>query len=206
MVKKRQTAAEYVAELEKDPEFVRRRQEREARTQQYLDEMHRAEISLIDALAEAGIRVTSVWDLVNTRAQYPDALPILFDHLQRPYPDSVRSGIARALAVPEAKRWWRPLLELFRSNEETKVNGFKTALACALIGAVDEDVLGDVIELVQDPTHGEHRVVLLSALSRSSSIEARGALERAAKDPQLAKEARIQLRCLARRKRKGFLA
>jgi HEAT repeat protein len=202
-MKKRQTAAEYGAELERDPEFVRRRQEQEARTQQYLDEMHRAEIPLINALAEAGIRLTSVWDLVNTGAQYPDALPILFDHLQRPYPDSVRSGIARALAVPEAKRWWKPLLELFRANHEAKVNGFKTALACALVGAVDEDVLGDVIELVQDPTHGEHRVMLLSALSRSASTEAREALEGAAEDPQLMKEAKVQLRYLARRKRKG---
>jgi hypothetical protein len=132
MVKKRQTAAEYGAELARNPEFMRRRQEQEARTQQCLDQMHRAEIPLIDALAEAGVRVTSVWDLVNTGAQYPDALPILFDHLHRPYPDSVRTGIARALAVPEARKWWKPVLELFRANHETKVNRLKTAKACTL--------------------------------------------------------------------------
>lgn len=144
--------------------------------------------------------VRTVWDLVNTSARYPNALPILFNHLQRPYPDSVLTGIARALAVPEARRWWNDLLELFRTSQEQKVNGVKTALAVALAAAADDDVVGEVIRLVEDPSHGEHRIMLLNVLARSSRQEARSALEKAAHDPQLEKEARVQLRLLARRK------
>ena len=201
MVKKRQTAAEHGAELEKDPEFVRRRQAQETRTEQYLNEMYQTEIPLIDALREAGVRVKTVWDLANTRAQYPDALPILFQHLRQPYPDSVLTGIASALAVPESKKWWKPLLELFQANQEEKVNGVKTALAAALAAAADDDVVGDVINLVEDPRHGQHRVILLSVLARSGRPEASDALARAAEDPQLVKEAKVQLRRRARRKR-----
>jgi len=205
MANKRQTAAEYGAELEKDPEFVRRRQEQEARTQQYLNEMYRAEVPLVEALREAGVRVKTVWDLANTRAQYPDALPILFEHLQRPYPDSVLTGIASALAVSESKKWWKPLLDLFQANREEKVNGVKTALAAVLAAAADDDVVGDVIKLVEDPRHGQHRIILLRALARSARPDAREMLERAAEDPQLGKEAKVLLRGLARRKRKRFL-
>ena len=200
MVKKGRRADEFLSQREKDPEYLRRRQEQEARTQQYLNEMYQAEIPLIDALREAGVRVKTVWDLANTRAQYPDALPILFQHLQRPYPDSVLTGIASALAVPESKKWWKPLLELFQANQEEKVNGVKTALAAALAAAADDDVVGDVIRLVEDSRHGQHRVILLSVLGRSARPEASEALARAAEDPQLVKEARLQLRRLARRR------
>jgi len=200
-VKKGQTSAEFLAELEKDPDWVRRRQEREANTQRYLDEMYRAEIPLVAALRAAGVAVKTVWDLVNTGAQYPHALPVLFEHLQRPYPDSVLSGIARALAVPESKMWWNELRETFEARQDERVNGVKTALAAALMAAADNDVVGDVIKLVEDPRHGEHRVLLLTALARSSRPEARAALERAVEDPQLVKEAKIQLRKLARRKK-----
>jgi len=135
------------------------------------------------------------------QAQYPDALPILFQHLQRPYPDSVLTGIASALAVPESKRWWKPLLELFQANQEEKVNGVKTALASALAAAADDDVVGDVIRLVEDPRHGQHRVILLRVLAMSARQEASEALARTAEDPQLVKEAKVLLRRLARRKR-----
>jgi hypothetical protein len=143
---------------------------------------------------------------VNTNAKYPDALPVLFDHLQRPYPDSVKIAIARALAVSDSKKWWSALIEQFCQRNEDKVNDLKTALATVLSAAADDDLVEDVIRLVGDSSHGEHRVMLLNVLARSARPEAREALERAAKDPQLTKEAKIQLRFLARRKRKGILS
>ena len=205
MVKKRKTAAEHGAELEADPAFVRRQREQEDRVRQHLEEMYRAEAPVVEALSEAGVRVKTVWDLVNTRAQYPNALPILWQHLQEPYPDIVLRGIAGALAVPEAIQWWDSVVELFQARQGERVNGVKTALAAVLSAAADDHHVGDVIRLVDDPSHGEHRLVLLNVLARSARPEAQAALERAAQDPQLMKEAKIQLRFLARRKRKGIL-
>lgn len=199
MVKKRKTAAERLAELENDPEYVRQRDEWDAKVESQLDEMRRAEKPLVDALRSAGISVHSVWDLANTRAQYPDALPILFEHLQRPYPDLVLRGIAWALAVPASKKWWKALLQMFQANPETTINGVKTALAGMLAAAADDDVMGDVIALVLDPKHGEHRIMLLQTLRDSARPEAHAALQGATGDPELAKEAKIQLRELSRR-------
>jgi len=199
----RRKADEFLASLEADSEYVRRRDAQQRRIGRYMQELHQAEGPLVKDLCAAGVRVESVWDLVNTRAQYPAALPILFEHLQQPYPPSVRAGIARALAVPQAKQWWRTFVDLFRSEDSGPLNDVKTALAVALSVAADDKVIGDVIDLIADSRHGEHRIMLLDALARSARREAREALEKATQDPQLAKEARIQLRLLARRKRRA---
>jgi hypothetical protein len=188
----RRKAGDFLAALEADLEYVRRRDEEQRRIDRYMQELHEAEAPVVTDLYAAGVRVESVWDLVNTRAQYPAALPILFEHLQRSYPPAVKAGIARALAVPEAKQWWRTFVDLFRSEDSRPRNDVKTALGVALSETADVDVVDDVIDLVGDSSHGEHRIVLLNVLARSSRTEAREALERAAKDPQLIKEARIQ--------------
>jgi hydrogenase maturation factor len=54
---------------------------------------------LIAELGEAGVNVRIVWDLVNTAENYANVIPVLLKHLQMPYSDRTREGIARALAV-----------------------------------------------------------------------------------------------------------
>lgn len=97
------TAEEVMAEREKDPEWVAMRDahaaEMQVKEERYLTE----ETPLREALHKLGYPVKWVWDFVNTAQSYPDALPVLIDHLRRPYSDDVREGIARALAVREAR-------------------------------------------------------------------------------------------------------
>lgn len=97
------TAAEIMAEREADPEWVARRDAREAE-QQAKEERSIAEQALLLAdLRKVGRHVRWIWDLVNTTESYPEAVPVLIDHLRRPYRDGIREGIARALAVREAR-------------------------------------------------------------------------------------------------------
>ena len=42
-----------------------------------------AEAPLVDELRVAGFQVETAWDLVNTSDPYPDALPILLEHVPR---------------------------------------------------------------------------------------------------------------------------
>jgi hypothetical protein len=94
--RKGKTAAELMAELKADPEFVARQREQEQTRLRKEAEFQKAEAPLVNALKEVGVSVESVWDLVNTAAPYPKAVPSLLEHLQRPYPERVREGIARA--------------------------------------------------------------------------------------------------------------
>ncbi len=198
------TAAEHVAELNADPEFLKRRRAEDERLAAMRHELQLAERPVVQALNDAGLGwVRSVWDLVNTAEPYPRVLDILVEHLQRDYPPRVLEGIGRALAVPESRRFWSTLLRLFRSHPDGAVpNGVKWSIGCALSASVTEDVIDDVVALIGEPRHGENRIVFLKVLMESPSLKAQAAFEQAGRDSQLMKEARFLKRLRDRRVRK----
>lgn len=86
------------------PEWVAEQEAREremrAKEKHYLEE----EAPLREELHRLGYPVKWVWDFVNAKQNYYlDAIPTLIDHLQRPYSDEIREGIARSLAMREAR-------------------------------------------------------------------------------------------------------
>jgi HEAT repeat protein len=192
MSKGSKTAAELMAELEADREYVADRRQRDAELERNKAQWRQAELPLIEALRAAGFQIDSAWDLVNTSTPYPTALPILLEHLQRPYPGRVREGIARALAVRDARFAWPTLARLYR--EEPTDGEARDGLAVALSAASDGDVIDELIALAGNEAHGESRILLLRALKRSGAPQARAALEQFSRDPVLGQEARALLR------------
>lgn len=196
--KKPVSAADLVSKLNADPAFVAERQREEAERQGRATEWRLAEAPLVAELRTAGFGVDSVWDLVNTSVSYPAAIPILVNHLQHPYPARVREGIARALAVPEARLAWDVLTRLYR---EEVIKDAKDGLAVAIAGAADDSVIEEVIDLVRDVRHGASRTLLLGALERSVTPKIRTALLELEADPEIGEEVQIILRRLGRRRR-----
>jgi HEAT repeat protein len=191
--RKATTAKELLAELEADPGWVAARNEEERKRQERSAEWRRAEEPLVRDLYSTGYRVESAWDLVNTATPYPEALPILLEHLKRPYPDRVREGIARALAVRgDAKFAWSTLVDLYRA--EPAGTDTKDGLAVALAAVADREVLDELIALAEDRKNGESRILLLRGLTRSRRDEARAAVERLQDDPEVGPEARQRVR------------
>jgi hypothetical protein len=143
-------------------------------------------------LKEVGLEVRSVWDLVNTSAPYPEAIPILLKHLTRGYSDKIREGIARALAVPDAIYAWSLLVEEYRSTpagvEDGIELGAKDGLAVALSAVATDKVIEQLAALAKDVSNGDSRLLLLSALRKSKTDVAIKALEELANDPALEKE------------------
>lgn len=82
--RKPMTAADYLAEQEADPEYVARRQAQQERVRQQEAEFKAAEAPLVDELRTAGVEVSWSWDLVNRATPYPEAVPTLLRHLERP--------------------------------------------------------------------------------------------------------------------------
>jgi hypothetical protein len=200
MSKKWMTLAEHHAQLKAEGRYdaiMERKRLQEEELQKREAELRLAEAPLLQDLLAVGYQADSVWDLVNTAIPYPEALPVLLDHLQRPYPDPVRDGIARALAVRQAKFGWHVLVRLYRAEPEPD-GRVKQGLAAAVAAAADDDLLDELIALLRDVQLGPTRVFLLSALTRSKDPRARAALTELATDPDLAKEIQVILR---RRKR-----
>jgi len=179
--KKRVTAEALLEKLHSDPAWVAKRQEEERVRQERAAHLRASETPLIAALQAAGVRVDSVWDLVNTSSAYPEAIPILIDHLRKSYPDRVVEGIGRALAVGEARPYWQTLVDEYEATDGTVMPGKKDGLACAVAKTARD--LKDVIRLITDPTNGDSRLLLLPALRRSQDPLAVTVLRELAQNP-----------------------
>jgi hypothetical protein len=190
--RKPMTASQLATKLQADPEFVARVGERERERDKHAALLASDEQPLLDELHEAGYNVLSVWDLVNTATKYERAIPILVKHLRIAHLDRTKEGIARALAVPEARVAWHVLAEEYRKAPHRAEGGVwlgaKDGLAAALAATASEAVLVDLIELAMDVTNGTSRVLLLSPLRRSKNQLAVSALSKLISDPELAAE------------------
>jgi hypothetical protein len=181
------TAAEAAALLEMDPEFQRRRADREAVLAERGKILSDAEKPIVADLRNAGCEVTSVWDLVNTSVPYPQALPILFAHLERGgYPDRVMESLGRALAVRPASIYWQRFRELHqRALGEDENDG----LAVAMAASATAEHLAAMVDIVGDPSWGEDRIYLLRAILRVGGLQGREFVEALTSDEVLGKEA-----------------
>jgi HEAT repeat protein len=191
MAKKGRAAAQLLAELGASPEYRARQIERERLSNKQLAEWQRAEVPLVQALESTGVRVSTVWDLVNRSDRYPEAVSILLDHVARPYPERVREGIARALAVRESSSEWPHLRALFEGEPAGNV---KWALGCALAASADPDHLPQIVEIIKDTRHGYARVALLDAVAQIGTTEAKAYLKTLRSDPELRRAIRLTLK------------
>ena len=162
--KKSMTAAEAMAVLQSDPEWVRKNEERERKRKSLEEMLALEEKPILAELADAGVRVSSVWDLVNAKFSYTAAIPVLSRHLRSPYHPKIREGIARALTVSEARGVAsRTILdELERQDESPRE--IRWVLANALTEAADLDMVDEIKTLVADARYEDVREILKLAL------------------------------------------
>ncbi|NDW09751.1 HEAT repeat domain-containing protein [Dysgonomonas sp. 520] len=132
---------------------------------------------IVEKLAEVGIIVSSIDDLVNTRMRYPQAIPLLvnllncddYEHL------GVKKAIARSLTVKEAKRIAnKPLLEEFEKMKSKDLS-YCWVIGNAFTVIIQEDDVDHILEIVKDKRNDYSRQMFILALakikSRKSDIE-----------------------------------
>jgi len=173
MPKKRQqlTAAELMDRLQGDPDWVRQNAEREARREravaQLQAELKPEQTPLLAELAEVGCLVTSVWDLVNTAAPYPAAVPVLTKYLRVTRHPVLREGIARALTVREARGIaGRELLQELAAQKDPPCSEVRWALANALTVAADKSMIDEINEMAADPRYVDVHERLTATLKK----------------------------------------
>jgi hypothetical protein len=185
------TLAEFHAELKAEgkwDEYIARRKQQDDAVQRMMEKYARAEEPVVRASQAAGAKVNSIWDLVNTKQPYPALVPILFAHLDGPYPFKVREGIIRALAVRESRPYWDELVRRYLAETDESDNGMKWLLHQSIAAAADASVLDTLIKLAIDRRHGRHRALFVDALARIKTPLAKAALTELANDPDLAWE------------------
>jgi hypothetical protein len=190
------TAAELIAlkaeRLRTEPAYREQVEAVESERQARVQELHRAEQPIVADLRAAGFDLQSVWDLVNTAAPYPDALPILLNHLKRGgYPDRVMESLGRALAVRPAAPAWKTLREQYLKAPS---RGEEEGLAVALAASATTDHLEALIALLDERGRGTTRIHFLRPIKRIGGQRGIEVLTSLQDDPLFGKEARALLK------------
>lgn len=199
-MKRQQTAAEYESELKSDPQWVELQKNKEIEHCRRQEEIKQQEKPFVDALNKAGINIESAWDLVNSPNNYSHTIDLLIEQLQKPYPDIVREGIARSLAIQESKKYWNLLVEMYKVEQGSRT---KEGLAIALSVAVNDSLMPELVDLLKNRDFGETRVFFLQPLCKSKYVGIDAILNDLKNDPELKKEIAFILKMRKRKKVKS---
>jgi hypothetical protein len=173
--------------LRDDPEYRAKAEAVEAERRAMAERLREAERPIVADLNAAGVTVDSVWDLVNTSDPYPDALPILLDHLERGgYPNRVMESLGRALAVKPTVVWWDRLKALYLAPRSA---GEEDGTAVALAACATKAQQDDLISLLSVDERGDSRIYFLRPIKRLGGVAGRQLLESLREDPTLGIEA-----------------
>jgi len=192
--KRRKTVEELEAELRADPEWVAQEKLRDEEVENRAQELRDAQGPLLQELRSVGLDLDTVWRLVNVPNTPEAAIPVLIRHLHGNYPARVREGIARALAVPEARPAWDILVSSFRASAIANDGDVSVGLACALDAMAVAADFDTIAELVAAPQYGEARGILVYTLAKLSRERARKILEPLKDDPDLAQNIKPALK------------
>jgi hypothetical protein len=191
------TAAEHMALLEKNPEWVARNAATEARLKEAFEQSRKEQAQLLAELSDVGVRAESVWNLVNTAEKYPAAIPVLLRHVVLPYNKRIKEGIIRALTVNYAgPDVLRELIKQFCEQTDNSPNSIKWVLGNAISEIATPADAETVIALAMDPSHGDSRDSITQRLPRVVKNKARlnEVLQHLMRDKQTEQYARLAAR------------
>lgn len=126
-------------------------------------------------LRAAGIPVQNLWDLASLQIIYPAAIPILLEHLERPYPDSVKEGIIRILGRRESgEEVHQALLRALRRDHAILSVDSAFALGNAIAETAPKGTIDSLLDVASNRDYGAAREMPVQKLARIGMIEPRG--------------------------------
>jgi HEAT repeat protein len=148
---------------------------------------------VVAQLRQAGLNVSSVWDLVHTADDYTDAAPVLATMLSRTADYEVKEGIVRALSLKTFRAaafeaLVSALEELF-DDATPRADTLKWAIGNALSVQATRDDGETLTTLLRRQEAGGARQMIALAIGRIKYRAAASVLVRLLEDPQVAAQA-----------------
>jgi hypothetical protein len=175
------TAAELMAELRQDPEFVRGERARAEKQDADVKGYTEAATGILDELRRVGFSVSAVGELRSGR-RYKKAIPILLSWLGRVADEHIKEDIIRTLSVPWAKEAGPALVAEYRRT----AGSLRWAIANALEVLASDEIFNDLVELALDREGGQARQMLALAVAKTKSPDAKDALMQMLGDEEIA--------------------
>lgn len=157
------TAAELMAELEEDPNFLARARQREDRMAESLARYGVAAEPVVADLRRLGFHVGAIGELSQGGIDYRAAIPVLLRWLPAVALIPLKEDIVRALTVPWAGPVAAPVL-IEEFQRASHPGGLGWAIASALEVVADDSVFEEIAAPVQDARYGKAREMLALAL------------------------------------------
>lgn len=156
-----------LGQLANDPEYAALMADRERKRLKFANARKKEMKPIVDAISAVWRRIEWIDDLVHTKESYPEAIPILVEHLQLPYHLAIKDGIARALTCREArgapaKVVMQELKTLSHPKKDEELYQFALVNALVVIG--DSSMKADIVGMIQNPGYAKVRGDLKRAL------------------------------------------
>lgn len=163
------TAADLDERLQKDVYYQAWLKEKE-KVGRALDKAYAKDAKpLLDDLNSVGVKIDSVWDLVNTKSSYKAAIPILIAHLPKPYDIVNKEGIVRSLGVKEAKgKACRVIIDEYNRTPKDQKD-YRWTFGNAMSVILTPEYADEVIDIVEDESNGDSRHMFVASLSKAGS-------------------------------------
>lgn len=176
------SASKLQDQLLKDSEYQNWLREREE-VREMLENAYAEDAKpLVDDLSKLGFNFSSPWDLVNIKSNYKTAIPTLIEHLTKPYVIKNKEGIARALAVKDAKAIACNAILHEYSNTPKNESNYRWVLGNTMTVIITPEYVDDVIEIVQNESNGESRQMFVAALGNIKTSRVRDVLQKMIND------------------------
>lgn len=144
---------------------------------------------VVAELRLCGLSVSSVWDLVNTKEKYREAIPVLVRMLPKVEDLGTKEGIVRALSVKEASPLAeQPLIAEFNSllrNSSPRAKFVLWAIANALTVVATKASSDKIITLLSLPESGSSRQMLALTIAKLKATDAIPLLVRLLEDDEV---------------------
>lgn len=168
-------ADDFLAELNQDADYQARKKAAEESISEFDKLLHEDEAELIKKINGLGLKISSVWDFVNSDRNYFVAVPVLKQHLHKSHHPRTLAGIVRALAMKELQDdqdLWDLLLKFYRSSEsdseihEASRRGFQEAVAVCLSALTTTSRIQELKILVDDENERDGEVLLRNRINQ----------------------------------------
>jgi hypothetical protein len=167
--RRKKTAGELMAEMEADPDFQRRRAEKERRYAELAARFDEIERPIRDALRQIGVEGESIQEMTRRYAPLSaQIVEVLLDWLPRVKEDRVKESLVHSLGAAREPFDGRPLVEAFVSDRSDTL---RWPIANTIAEARPFGITEWVIEAVQTPAFGTSRQMLVLALARLATPE-----------------------------------
>ncbi len=105
---------------------------------------------LIEALKRVGLSVESLWEFVNARERYTEAIPLLIKYLPRLKSKNNREAVIRALTIKEAKGIaCKAVIAAYHRGDKTNEN-LHGICSINLYSTLTIDYIDDVVEIISE--------------------------------------------------------